>query len=494
MKTMFRTFLSLGILAMLAGPAMAQGRGFGRGGGGLAMLLGNASVQKELKLDDQQIEKAKELGEKAREKMQELRESLQGLEGEERMTKMREHMKEMNESTVKTAGAFLKPEQITRLKQISYQQQGLMAFSDPEVAKKLNLTESQKSDIQAIAQETREKQPSREDFQDDREAAMKKMQELNKEALGKVASKLNDEQQKTWKELIGAAVHHRLRAPSPITEMHHRLAQPVPSRNGWARSDPDEISDMRFRDLARFGFESPDSRPTVTLRNTRIPEFSSSIQEFDPMKTTLTAFLSLSLVALLTSPAAAQGRGGGFRGSVVFLLGNESVQKELKLDDSQLEKTKALAEKMAEEAREKREGLQDLSPEERMTKMMEINREITASVYKSLGEFFKPEQVTRLKQIAHQQGGAQALTEPEVAKKLNLTDDQKKEIQTIVTESRTAMREIFQDTQDQEERMQKMTELRKKTLEKALAKLNDEQQKGWKEMLGAHFEIKIEQN
>jgi hypothetical protein len=203
MKTMFRTCLGLGILAMLASPAMAQGRG-GFGRGGLGNLLGNASVQKELKLDDQQIEKAKEVAEKDREKGQEIREALQGLEGEERQTKQRELTKERNEAILKAVGAFLKPEQVTRLKQISYQQQGLMAFNDSEVAKKLNLTDSQKSDIQEIARETREKGPTREDFQSDREAAMKKMQELNKEALTKVESKLNDEQQKTWKDLLGA--------------------------------------------------------------------------------------------------------------------------------------------------------------------------------------------------------------------------------------------------------------------------------------------------
>jgi hypothetical protein len=46
--------------------------------------------------------------------------------------------------------------------------------------------------------------PSRDDFQSDREAAMKKMQEVNKETLSQVVTKLNDEQQKTWKELIGS--------------------------------------------------------------------------------------------------------------------------------------------------------------------------------------------------------------------------------------------------------------------------------------------------
>ena len=65
MRSLFRTMVGLGLVAMLAGPAAAQqGRGFGRGGGGnLATLAANTGVQKELKLDDQQVEKAKELDE-----------------------------------------------------------------------------------------------------------------------------------------------------------------------------------------------------------------------------------------------------------------------------------------------------------------------------------------------------------------------------------------------------------------------------------------------
>src|SRR5262249_24328932 len=184
--------------------AAAQGRGgFGRGGN-LAMLLGNESVQKELKLDDKQVDKAKELAEKTGEEFQSKFQDLQGLDQEQRRTKMQEINREMNAAALKAAGEFLKPEQIARLKKIRYQVQGAQAFSDPEVAKKLNLTDDQKKDIQEIVTASREKMPSREDFQSDREAAMKKMQEVNKETLSQVASKLNDEQQKTWKELIGS--------------------------------------------------------------------------------------------------------------------------------------------------------------------------------------------------------------------------------------------------------------------------------------------------
>jgi hypothetical protein len=209
MRTMFRAMFGLSLVALVATPAFAQGRGFGMmGGGGVAMLIGNESVQKELKLDDKQLEKAKEFAEKARERGQEIREKLQGLEGEELRTKRQELMKEINAAALKAFGDFLKPDQITRIKQISYQQQGARAFSDPEVAQKLNITETQKTDIQTIVQDSMEGMRglfSQDMSEEERANAMKKMAELRKDAVDKAAAKLNDEQQKTWKDLIGVA-------------------------------------------------------------------------------------------------------------------------------------------------------------------------------------------------------------------------------------------------------------------------------------------------
>ena len=133
-----------------------QGRGGGRGfGGAAACLLGNASVQQELKLDAGQIEKAKDVAEKAREKMTAARESLQSLEGEERAKKQRELTKEINTETHKAVKEFLKPEQMKRLYQIVHQQQGAEAFTDEHVQKHLKLTDAQKSDIEAIVQDFR---------------------------------------------------------------------------------------------------------------------------------------------------------------------------------------------------------------------------------------------------------------------------------------------------------------------------------------------------
>jgi len=125
MRTMYRAMFGLSLAALLASPAFAQGRGGrGFGGGGLSMLIANESVQKELKLDDQQVEKAKEFAEKAREKRTELGSKLEGLEGDEARTKRAEINKEMNEMAMKAFGEFLKPEQVTRIKQISHQTMG----------------------------------------------------------------------------------------------------------------------------------------------------------------------------------------------------------------------------------------------------------------------------------------------------------------------------------------------------------------------------------
>jgi hypothetical protein len=208
MRTLLRGMVGIGLVALCAGPALAQGqgRGFGMfGGGGIGMLIGNESVQKELKLDDKQAEKAKELADNNREKMSKARDEFQNLDQAERREKFQALAKEMNEATKKAIGEFLKTEQITRLHQISNQVRGAIAFSDPEVAKKLGLTDTQKSDIQAIIQDSMEQGNTiRQENSDDREAMMKKFTELRKETLAKATAKLNDEQQKTWKELIGS--------------------------------------------------------------------------------------------------------------------------------------------------------------------------------------------------------------------------------------------------------------------------------------------------
>jgi hypothetical protein len=205
MRTLIRTFVALGLVAALSAPALAQqgrGRGMGFGGGGLGMLLTNASVQQELKLDAAQIDKAKAVADKVREKIQS---ATSGLEGQALFAKMREISKEINEDVHKSVSEFMSKDQTKRLHQIHHQVQREQAFTDEHVQNKLKLTDAQKSEIDGIISESRGKMQSiREESQGNFEVMRTKMTELRKETVSKIEAKLTDEQKATYKEMLGA--------------------------------------------------------------------------------------------------------------------------------------------------------------------------------------------------------------------------------------------------------------------------------------------------
>ena len=206
MRGCVKVAVSVGLVAILAGPALAQqGRGgFGGGFGGPINLLGNPSVQKELKLDESQVTKAQELSTATREKMMGLRDQLSDLQGQERMTKQQELARPINQEAMKTASSFLKPEQVKRLHEISLQQRGAMAMNDPAVDKKLGVTDEQAAKVKSIlADQQSEMQEIRQSAGDDRQAAMQKIQALQKETSVKVMALMTEDQKKTWKELTG---------------------------------------------------------------------------------------------------------------------------------------------------------------------------------------------------------------------------------------------------------------------------------------------------
>jgi Spy/CpxP family protein refolding chaperone len=192
--------------------------------------------------------------------------------------------------------------------------------------------------------------------------------------------------------------------------------------------------------------------------------------------------LVAAVVALVASPAMAQRqrqpRGGGF-GGPAFLLTQESVQKELKLSDDQVKKIKDVGEK----SREAFGKLRDLDREERTKKMQEINKETT----KALSTILSKDQAKRLKEISLQRLGARAFSNAEVAKELNITDEQKKQIQDINAATREEMTKIRQGEGSREEKAKKVAEYTKTVQAKLMKVLTDEQQKKWKTMTGKPF-------
>jgi Spy/CpxP family protein refolding chaperone len=207
MRFFLQSLAVFAVVVLASGPTFGQGPFGGRGPSG-AMLLGQESVQKELKLTDDQAAKVKEFGEAMREKFQEAF----GLEGEERAKKFQELAKEGE----KAVADILKPEQSKRLKEIVYQQQGPRAFADSAVAKGVGLSEEQQKKIKEINDDTGKQ--LRELFQpgsppDDE--TRKKMQDLRKEASEKIVKLLSEDQKKKWQELQGAPFKGEIRFGPP---------------------------------------------------------------------------------------------------------------------------------------------------------------------------------------------------------------------------------------------------------------------------------------
>jgi delta 1-pyrroline-5-carboxylate dehydrogenase len=211
--------------------------------------------------------------------------------------------------------------------------------------------------------------------------------------------------------------------------------------------------------------------------------------------------------ALLAAEANAQPQGGG-RGArgmggmgpggggmgLLMLVQNEKVQKELEIVDDQKTKLTELSTEQRTAMRDMFTSMQDLSQEERQTKMQEMQDKFQ----KKLADILLPKQLERLKEIQLQAEGPMALANPDIAKALNLTSEQQDKVKAIRDEAQAKVRELFTGMQDlsQEERRAKMTEMQTKMQtmtkelgDKLLTILTPDQVAQFDKMKGAKVDI-----
>jgi Spy/CpxP family protein refolding chaperone len=210
-------------------------------------------------------------------------------------------------------------------------------------------------------------------------------------------------------------------------------------------------------------------------------------------KTSWMAAVTLVAVAVLSQTAVAQreegrrGREGGGRfggpptGAALLTL--KEVQAELKLTDEQKEKVEKINEQMRQDMRDAFGGG---GGREKM-------QEIVKSTTQKVDEVLDDGQRKRLTGIMIQVNGASAVADPNVAKELNITDDQKSKLEKIRDEAREGMRELFSPDLSREEREKKMTEYRDDINKKVLAVLSSDQQAQLESMKGEKVEVDLSQ-
>jgi Spy/CpxP family protein refolding chaperone len=170
---MSRFTLHLTCAALVAGLVLtsslsAQGRrggGFGgRGQGSLLMLASNEVVQKEIGVTDDQKAKLDALREESQKDSEKARTDA-GLEGvnfreitDEQRKKFEEIQKTITAKYTPMLKETLKPEQLERVQQISYQIAGPAAYSNPDVVKALDITKEQQEKLATVNKDFQEKQ------------------------------------------------------------------------------------------------------------------------------------------------------------------------------------------------------------------------------------------------------------------------------------------------------------------------------------------------
>jgi hypothetical protein len=208
---------------------------------------------------------------------------------------------------------------------------------------------------------------------------------------------------------------------------------------------------------------------------------------------TVSFVAALSVVSWMGTNLHAQGRGRGFQmgaeGIRMRLLGIDKVRDALKLTDEQKPELAKITTAFGEEGESFRASLQNLSQEERTKKFAE-RQEKTKATWEKCEKILTSEQVDRIKQISRQARGATALGDEDVVLALKLTDDQKKQLETIRDAAGQEMGALFQQQGlEQEARQKKVAEIQKTSGEKALAVLSDEQKKEFEKLQGEKIEL-----
>ncbi len=220
-----------------------------------------------------------------------------------------------------------------------------------------------------------------------------------------------------------------------------------------------------------------------------------------------TQLIAIVAVSALTISAFAQGGGGGGgRGQggmrmmggggmmpSAFLLQRDDVQEDLKLTSEQKDKLDVIRTKTMEKMREMFTGgggggggRGQLTDEMRKT-IEKMGEETT----KEVNTVLTADQAKRLKQIGIQMAGSRAVTNPEVAKELGLSEKQSTDIKVLMEKQGQANRALMQKMRDGEldrDAMREKQESNNKILDAEVQKILTEAQKTkMKEMGGAKF-------
>ncbi len=142
---------------------------------------------------------------------------------------------------------ILRPDQGTRLDQITLRAQGLPALRRPEIAERLRLADAQRRQVRAIVTSVRDVRAKvLETARDDAspQAAEKAAARLQAEEHERIQALLTTEQKRQWLAMIGRPFNLARLAPPPFK------APEVAGADAWINSSPLTLGDLRGKVVA----------------------------------------------------------------------------------------------------------------------------------------------------------------------------------------------------------------------------------------------------
>jgi hypothetical protein len=198
--------------------------------------------------------------------------------------------------------------------------------------------------------------------------------------------------------------------------------------------------------------------------------------------------------ALAQSPVKLRGNGPGNMHAHLDWLSMPSVQEELKLTPDQAARARAIARNLREEWTRKEKEMAGLPLNELARNSSELAANQYAEGMNALLDFLKPEQVDRYDQILFQRRKVGAMLEPDVAKALGLTEDQKRRIAEIAREGRDRFALTMRLNQGNTNAIRELElEITRESLGRAVENLTADQKKTWETLMGRPFAPKVDE-
>ncbi|HVX16199.1 MAG TPA: hypothetical protein VHC22_33745 [Pirellulales bacterium] len=172
------------------------------------------------------------------------------------------------------------------------------------------------------------------------------------------------------------------------------------------------------------------------------------------------------------------------------LLSMDAVRKELSVSDEQNKELDDVLEKFDEAVGSFPRDLRKLTDEERPKRMKEMRtklREANKAAEEKIDKILNPEQLARLRQLSVQQRGIHALIQPDVAKELELSQEQQDKIWKILQGTWSQDPDKSLSAEEKRELVAAIREREKNVRADLLALLSEKQKRKWADMKGRDF-------